>query len=268
MRPLSLHHLSMTEVDPVELVAIAHETGYQHVCLFTEVPAAYGGQFPLARGAQTIAAIRRRLADAGVSVCNIDFFPLTPEVRVADYRQGLEAGAALGAQSATAVVNDTDDARAITNFAALCTLAREFALRIGLEFMPLSAVKTLAHAERIVRAAAQPNGAIALDPLHLVRGGGTPAEVQRLDPALVAYAQICDGRAGVTENYLAEAVGDRAIPGDGEFPLRAYVEALPPGNPLSVEVPLNRLRDQGVSPRERARRTLAGTRRVLAASDG
>ncbi len=268
MRPLSLHHLSMTEVDPVELVAIAHETGYQHVCLFTEVPAAYGGQFPLARGVQTITAIRRRAAETGLSVCNIDFFPLTPEVRVADYRQGLEAGAELDARSATAVVNDTDDGRATANFAALCTLAKEFALQIGLEFMPLSAVKTVARAERIVRAAAQPNGTIAIDPLHLVRSGGAPADVQRLDPALVGYAQICDGRVGVTEDYLAEAIGDREIPGDGEFPLQAYVEALPPGKALSAEVPLNRLRDEGLSPRERARRILTGTRRVLAASNG
>jgi sugar phosphate isomerase/epimerase len=247
---------------------VRHETGYQHVCLFTEVPAEYGDLFPLARGTEMIRAIRRRLAETGLSVCNIDFFPLTPDVHVAEYREGLETGAELRARSATAVINDSDDARAIANFADLCTLARKYALQIGLEFMPLSAVKTLAHAERIVRAAAQPNGAIVIDPLHLIRSGGAPADIQRLDPALVGYVQICDGPAGVTEDYLAEAIGDREIPGDGEFPLRAYVDALPHGKALAAEVPLNRLRARGVSPRERARRILTGTRRVLAVGHG
>lgn len=265
MNPLSLHQLNLTEVGAVELVEIAAETGYQHVCLFTEVADAYAGLFPATREPATVREVVRRCRDTGVGVYNVEFFPLTSDVDVASYRGGLDIGAQLGGRRATAIINDADDARAIDKFARLCELGAEYGLAVGLEFMPLSSVKTLAHAERIVRAAGHSNGSIALDPLHLVRSGGSPAEIARLDPSQIGYVQICDGPlAGDASDYLAEAIGNRQVPGDGEFPLGEFVAALPAASILSVEVPLNALRERGVSARERARLAMAGTQRVLA----
>lgn len=264
MHALSLHHLTMTEVSPVDLIDIAAETGYQHVCLFTEVAGAYAPLFPATRDPATVREVIRRSRDTGVGVYNIEFFPLTPEVKVADFAAGLEIGARLGGRRATAIINDADDGRAADNFARLCELGAAFNLQVGLEFMPLSMVKTLAHARRILAAAGHPNGSIALDPLHLMRSGGSPADLAGLDPALIGYVQICDGPLDGGQDYLAEAIGNRQVPGDGQFPLEAFVAAVPADAILSVEVPLNRLRDAGVAPRERARLALAGARRVLA----
>lgn len=269
MNPLSLHQLCLTDVGPVELVEIAAATGYQHVCMFTELAGGFEGLFPAAREPATVREVVRRCRDTGIGVYNIEAFMLTPDVDVDAFRAGLDLGAQLGGRRATAIINDDDDARAADRFARLCELGAEYGLAIGLEFMPLTRVKTIAHAQRIVRAAGHANGSIALDPLHLVRSGGSPADVARLDPALIGYVQICDGPlAGDADDYLAEAVHNRRVPGDGEFPLAAFVDALPAGVTLSVEVPLDRLRERGVSARERARLALAGTRRVLAGAGG
>ncbi|MET7680406.1 hypothetical protein [Streptomyces sp. NPDC005423] len=64
--------------------------------------------------------------------------------------------------------------------------------------------------------------------------------------------------------YLDEAVNERAIPGQGEFPLEEVLSLLPPEVTVSAEVPSRSLKQAGVSPEERARRILDGTRRVLA----
>ena len=54
------------------------------------------------------------------------------------------------------------------------------------------------------------------------------------------------------------------LPGDGEFPLREFVNALPPGVPIGVEVPMQSLKDRGVGPMERARLAVEAARRVIA----
>ncbi|MFJ9710349.1 hypothetical protein [Streptomyces sp. NPDC101234] len=57
---------------------------------------------------------------------------------------------------------------------------------------------------------------------------------------------------------------DRAVPGDGEFPLAEILSLLPPEVTVSAEVPLRRLERLGVSPEDRARRILDGSRRLMA----
>ncbi len=106
-----------------------------------------------------------------------------------------------------------------------------------------------------------------IDSLHLARAGETPADVATIDPALIGAAQICDGPAaspGLKEYYY-EALFERGIPGDGELPLRAFLDVIPDDVIVSPEVPLKSLRDQGIPIQECARRAVEGTRRLQAA---
>jgi sugar phosphate isomerase/epimerase len=50
-------------------------------------------------------------------------------------------------------------------------------------------VRTLSDAAVLV---GESGGGIIIDPLHLQRSGGTPADVRSLDPKLIAYCQLCD----------------------------------------------------------------------------
>lgn len=267
MRPLALHQLTALEAGPVGLVSIAEEIGCEQVCLFVHSPRAgresEADAFPIVTRAVT-RELKARLDGCGISVSNVDFFPLGRDVVVGDHRAALELGAELGARRAVAIVHDTVEERAVANLARLAELAAEVGLAVALEFMGLSpGCASLRRALQLVRRVGLPNVGVAVDPLHLVRTGGTVAELAAVPPGLIAHAQLCDGaHATVTGSYLAEAM-DRLAPGEGVFPLRELMRALPGMTPLDVEVPSRALRRQGMPALERARRAVAAARRLL-----
>lgn len=273
MRPLALHQLTALEAGPVELVSIAEELGCERVCLFVHSPRAAAGRGPTTEAFPTVTrALKRelkaRLDGCGISVSNVDYFPLGRDVVVDDHRGALDLAAELGARRAVTIVHDTVEARAVANLGRLSELAAGFGLALGLEFMGLSpGCASLQRALELIRCVGRPNVGVAVDPLHLVRTGGTVAELTGVHPSLIAHAQLCDGaHAGVTRSYLAEAM-DRLAPGAGVFPLREMVRALPDTTPIDVEVPSRALQRQGVPALERARRAVAAARRLLDAVD-
>ena len=108
---------------------------------------------------------------------------------------------------------------------------------------------------------------ICIDPLHLARSGGSPADVKALDAKYFPYAQISDGVLDPGEPNPALfgklGLGTRAMPGEGTLPLRAVLAALPTDIPLSVELP-HSLGPKGTSARDWAKTTLESTRNFLA----
>ena len=111
-----------------------------------------------------------------------------------------------------------------------------------------------------------PNAVICLDPLNLLRGGGDATSLRGLDARLFPYAQITDGVLGPGEPDPARlgqlGPAERRMLGDGVVPLGAILAALPPGLPLSVELPAPP--GVTVSARDWAAHALAETRRYLA----
>ncbi len=264
--PLSLHHLTALDVSPAALVSIAADLGCAHVCLFTQVQDATRAMFPCVDSDAAAKAVAERCAATGVTVHNLEYFPLPAGVDLEAYRPALERGARLGAARATTHIHDPETDRALGAFAALCDLAASCGLRIGLEFTAFSTIRSLAEAVAVVEAAGIANADVVLDALHYVRGGGTGEDLPGL-AARVGYAQLCDGPAAISEaDRLHEAVSERALPGDGVFPLAALTGALSPGVVIDVEVPQAARMAAGVPARERARLAVEATRRCLDAS--
>ncbi len=264
--PLSLHHLTVLDAAPLELIDIAARLGCAQVGLFTFMPAAVRHLYPLV-GPQDIAQLAEALAEAHVRVGNLEVFPLDRDDEPARFDEALATGAALGAQRATAHIHSADLPAATLRFRDFCDRAAGRGLKAGLEFNAFSAVGDAATAAAIVRAAGRANGEVALDMLHLVRSGGGPADVAEIAD-LVFYAQICDGPAETApENRFREAIGDRMLPGEGAFPIAAILAALRPGTLIEVEVPQTAARKSGVSPMERARRAVEASRSTLAIAD-
>lgn len=276
---LALHHFTIADTRPTELVTIAAETGCDGVCVFVNSPLAPApGQdipdqsFPVVTRT-LLPEMRRHLRDCGIAVTNIEFFPLGADIALESFRNSLAVGAELGARLAVAHIHDPEPARALESLARFGELAAEYDLEVGLEFMGLSPpCGTLPRALRYVREARQPNIGVAVDALHLRLTGGSPADLAEVDPQLLAYAQLCDGPDYseedlplTTDRYMEEAF-ERGVPGEGSFPLVELVRALPPHVPLDVEVPLPSLAAQGVSPLERARLAVDSARDVMAAA--
>jgi sugar phosphate isomerase/epimerase len=205
------------------------------------------------------------MKDTGVKCGNLECFNLTPEAMVEEFRPAVEMGAELGAPSLIAInAWDPEPARAQDKFGALCRMAAEYRMRVNVEFISMGKVRTLADAVALVTGSGEANAGINIDILHLTRTGDTPADIRAIDAKLVGYAQICDGPAGLArEEWNDEGFEQRRIPGDGEFPLADFVAALPPDIVLGVEVPLRDLREAGIGPAERARRSVEGARRFV-----
>ncbi|MEO8486764.1 MAG: sugar phosphate isomerase/epimerase [Betaproteobacteria bacterium] len=270
-RPLSLAALTALELSPPDLVSTAAEAGYTHVGLRLIPATPTEPQHPMVGDTPMVRETRARLDATGVRVLDVEIFRLKPGTRVDDdYRPAIETGAWLGAKNLLVAANDPDRSRLVDRFAAICDLAARYGMAAHLEFMPWTDAKDLAQAAAVVDAAARPNGAILVDAFHLSRSRGLPEDIARHSPSHFRYAQLCDVPAAIPptmDAILAQARAERRFAGEGELDLVALIRALPPGIPLSLEVPTLELA-KTVPALERARRALAGARAVLARAHG
>lgn len=266
MRPLALHQITAMEASPPDLLTIAGQVGCQHACVFVHLPTP-GVPFP-AVTASMLGEMRARMDATGVTVSNIEYFPLTAEVDLGAFLHALDLGAELKAHRLVTHIHDTDDGRAADNLARLSALAAERELKVGLEFMGLTpACNSLARAVRFIDLAGKPaNAGVAIDCLHLIRTGGTPAEVAAVPAEYFSYAQLCDGPdLSLQADYLAEAM-DRMVPGEGVFPIAEILDAMPEATAVDVEVPSATGQKNGLPALERARRAADAGRRLMEAA--
>ncbi len=262
MLDLSLHHLTALDASPEALIAIAGSLGCSHVCLFAFVPEQAAHRFPVMAQADE-SRLRDALAAAEVALGNVEVFPLDSDASPARYRRALALAAALGASRATAHIHAADLQTAIVRFADFCDVAADFGLTAGLEFNAFSAIRDPATAAAIVRSTGRPNGDIALDLLHLVRSGSNVADVAAIAD-ITGYVQLCDGPLNTRESARwHEAIEERMLPGEGEFPLAQLIAPLRAGTLFAVEVPQAAARKAGATAHERARRAVAAARNVL-----
>lgn len=263
---LSLPHLTMLDATPVQVVDAAAHAGFQSVSLRliptmpNEAPHPMTGPSPMKREVQ--AALRA----TGVSVCDIEAVWLRPDSEPGRYEREFETAAELGAQYVQVMSADPDPDRVADTLARFCEMGRHFGLGMALEFMRISQLQSLEAACGVLRAAGQPNAFLILDALHCFRCDTPLAELEHLDPRLVGMVQLCDAPRHGPEGQEAmahEARFDRRIPGEGELPLHAWLQALPAGNMLAIEAPFSPSGGALSSPRQRASRLMSGVRAFL-----
>ena len=266
MRPLAIHQITAMEASPPDLLTIAGQVGCQHACVFVHLPTP-NVPFPAVTKGM-IPEMRARMAATGVTVSNIEYFPLTGDVDLDAFLYALDLGAEMGAHRLVTHIHDHDDTRAADNLARLSALAAERKLDVGLEFMGLTpACASIGRAVRFIDLAGKPaNAGIAIDCLHLIRTGGTPADVAAVPAEYFSYAQLCDGPdLSVQADYLAEAM-NRMVPGDGVFPIAAILDAMPAATAVDVEVPSITGQQLGIPALDRARRAVEAGRRLMEAA--
>jgi sugar phosphate isomerase/epimerase len=263
-RPLSLAHLTIAEVAPPDVPAIAAAAGFQSISLRLNSPRADVASPPMLGDTPMRRETRRNLLDAGIGLFSIEALLLTPETDVGRYAGLLATAAYLGAHGALVVGLDPEEDRLVDRFAALGELGASFGIALQLEFMLFSEVKSLPQAVRIVRRSGVATAGVVVDALHLFRTGGTPADVALLEPALLSSVQLCDGPGTVDAGrIIEEARCDRAFLGEGEFPLVDLLAAIPESAPVALEIPADRLRLDGVSALDRAERAFQSFRRLV-----
>jgi len=207
---------------------------------------------------------RRRLDDTGLVLFDAATCRLDQETTVDDFAAMIESAAYLGACRVDVNGNDPDEARLTDRFAALCELCAEHGLGVGIEFMMSTQVRTLADALSLIERAGARNAAVTVDALHLFRSGGSPEDIAALDAAQISYVQLCDGPGRLPpEGYAWEAGRERMLPGEGDLPVQALVDVLPPDVVLGIEAPSQRRHAQGVPAKAYATRAMDALQRLL-----
>jgi sugar phosphate isomerase/epimerase len=265
MNRLSLAPLTVSDAGPLDLISAAMAGGFDAVDLRVIGPPGVAPVAPVAGDPALVKEIGHRLADTGISVFSATGIFITPDFALAEIEPALAIVAALGGRWCLAAGWDADDGRLAANFALACETAAGFSLGIAFEFMPYSEVPDLDAATRLLEAAAQPNGALVIDALHLARSGGTPEAVAALPRQRIAYCQLCDapGKQRAELGLRAESLRHRLYPGAGELPLFDLMAALPPDVTIDLETPV--AADAHLPVAERGRRAGDAIRHFLAA---
>lgn len=207
--------------------------------------------------------VRRRLDDTGLVALDIEPVILGPDGDPAE--RLVAAGAEVGARFVLCASRHPDRAATVDRFGRVCDLAAAAGMTVVLEFLPVFAVRTLADAVAVIRAAGRPNSGVLVDTLHLARSGGHPTDLADLPAPLLPYLQVADAPAAGPADVaglLDEALHGRLLPGEGALPIGGTLAAVP-GVPLSLEIRSRALRDGWPDPVERARRVLLAATALL-----
>jgi sugar phosphate isomerase/epimerase len=261
---LSLGSSTLFNASPVETVLAAAAGAFDAVGVRLTGRAPADGGAAVAGNGPAIRELRRVRDDCGVAITHVTSYWVTPDLALACFLPVIDAAAELGAGKIVVNCGYPAEGPFVSFMASYCGAAHKNGLKLVLEFMPYSGARTLEQAARMVGAAGQPNFGLMIDPLHLARSGGTPADVRVLAPGLVEMVQLCDAplaKPGAAD-LRTEALTDRLYPGEGELPLHELLDAVGPGVQIDIEAPCRK--HAGLPPADQARRTAAACRRFLA----
>ncbi|TFV81225.1 sugar phosphate isomerase/epimerase [Blastococcus sp. CT_GayMR20] len=120
-------------------------------------------------------------------------------------------------------------------------------VRLALEFVPYSAVRTLAEARAVCGRIGHERCGVLVDTWHLARSGGTPADLADLAPSEIACVQLADAAPEAADDPADESRRSRRLPGDGVVDFGAVAAELTKAGydgPLGTEVLDRRLAAQ------------------------
>lgn len=237
---LTLGFLTLgAQAEPLTVIAAAADAGFG--AAGPRISGRYPGDaWPSVDGRpEALAEIRRVAAERGVRLSSISGYYLSPKVQIEHLLANVEAARAVGAPLILQGCFDGDAARVSALVRDYAAAAREAGVRIALEFMPMSELKTLAQTVELIASVGAGNVGILVDALHLARSGATARDVAALDPSLICLTQLCDAPAQLAEGdtLYNEAMAGRRLLGDGGLDLAGLVNALPPGAELELETP-------------------------------
>jgi sugar phosphate isomerase/epimerase len=251
---LTLGYLTLN-APPLETIAAASAAGFRSVGIRITGRRVFEPYTPVVGNRAMIGEIRKRIDDGGLRLSNITAYHLFPDVTFEHMQAVIDTTAELGSKILLAHSYVPPGPQIVGLFARYSEYAAQAGIRIAVEFMKYSEIRTIEDATAWLEAAAAPNAGYLLDPLHIDRSGGNAASIRRIDPARIVFVQICDAKKRndnpSREQLLNEARNERLAPGDGDLPLHDFMDALPAGVEIEYEVP--RPDRAGLSNAERAR---------------
>ncbi|HEY4534393.1 MAG TPA: sugar phosphate isomerase/epimerase [Enteractinococcus sp.] len=267
-RPLGLAHLSSLTTEPPKLVELAAEAGFDFVGIRVRPVTAQETPFNVQPGSPMLAETLARLDATGLRVKDTEFLLLDGTDQREAWLQMFEAAQALGAESMTVAVADTDRSRVIDTLGQMTADGKSYGITPALEPISYQAVNSYPGAREI---AEQTGVTVLVDTLHAARFGATVEDL-RAAALQVPMIQICDAAAqqpASNEALVEESRSGRFPAGEGAQDLAAMIAAVDAGRgahedllPVSVEVP-NSVLQNSMSPQDWANRLYTTARTLL-----
>jgi sugar phosphate isomerase/epimerase len=264
LAPFSLRDAGVPETAyrrPIETVEAAAAADLDAVGIF--VVSGPGAELmPVTTDPTVRRQARERLRGLGIQAIYAECLYLEPATDLGRVEPALEAAAELGAAELLCIGRDPDRDRLVERLQELAGRCDPYGIRVNLEFFPASEVPTLPVAAAVVDRTGRTDVGVVVDTLHLHRSGGSAEDLRAVDPRLIHFAHLCDGRTPApSRSELADDSRDRRYPGEGALPLVDYMAALPPAAPLMLECPV--LADSGTPLADRARKAATAARHLL-----
>lgn len=235
-REIGLGHFTFLDSSPISLVRMARQVGFSWVGLRFN-PVAHGQQhwLPDATG---LIELNKVMNGEGIALYDVETVIIDEELKIESLLPAFDAAARLGGQRIN-VCADQFPALG-EQFKSLCDAASGFGLSVDIECMAWRGINTPAACIDLIAKSGVDNAAFLVDALHLYRCGGTNELLTEMDEQHIASVQLCDAPAiaPVEQTALiAEARGERLLPGEGGLPLIDLLKAVPDTVKHSVEIP-------------------------------
>lgn len=235
--PFCIEQLTVSAMDPVEHVTLAAELGCRAVTLALEQGPRDGlPGWTLRRDPGLRARLSAALAEREVAIVVGEGAEVSAEFDAARHAADLDIFAKLGACRVSAADVGLEQSRAFDQLAVLCEMVRERGMDFVVEWRPGSALRTLSIAREALRHVGEGKAGLLIDSIVFFRTGGTVREIAGLDPAVIEHVRLSDAPRKITGGRSEAARAGRLTPGEGELPLREFVDALPRGQRLGLAV--------------------------------
>lgn len=263
---LTLGFLTIADVPPVAVVQAAARAGYRAAGLRITGRAVGDPWYPVLGDACVMAQLRDTAAATGVQLSNVSGYYLDGRTTLRDSEPVFQAAQALGIPLMVQGCFDADEDRLVRVLRAHCARAQDAGMRVGIEFMRASAVKSLREAQRLLERVDAPNVGLVIDALHCMRSGDGVEALGDVSQEQICLFQVCDAVAEKPADvtYMQEALHGRLYAGEGALPLLLMLQALPPGVEIECEMPC--VADRELPARVRAQLAWDATQALLTAS--
>ena len=271
MERLGIELLSVFGLPPVEHVELAADLGCRHISSgLTSFP--YDPPFYPPFSLRDDPALRKEMVaamrDRGVTIALGEGMSVRGGMDIRDKSADLAIMEELGVTRVNTVSLDQDLGRSIDQFGILAEMAAERGIETTVEISPGTTIGDLDTALYVVKAVDRSDFRILIDTMHLVRSGSSADDLAAVDPDVIGYIQISDAPLiPVIDDYMAESMFERKIPGTGELPLRDILTVLPRDLVIGLEVPVRSAMQAGVPLSTQLGNAVQATRDLLAQID-
>jgi sugar phosphate isomerase/epimerase len=263
---LAIEFISALGLPPVEYVELAQSLGCGRIGIAPE-PISHLDRYPswsLRHDRALVAALRAAVRRCDVTLVLGEGFLAWPDKGVESLAVDMDLMCELGVPQINLVCVSSQRSEAFDQCAAFARMASARGLGSMTEFMPGMAISDLDSALAAVRHVGNPDFRIMVDAMHFFRSGSDLRRLATLDRSKVAHAQLCDVPwVSQQGSYGEEARFERLPPGEGELPLREFLQALPAGITVGLEVPMLSKAKAGIGPVERLRPCLEAAAALL-----